>query len=227
MATGDTAYREGDRLYTPRVGFCTVERIADGELYVRLGDGGLKRLDAAGQYMICNRPSLFQMSPPKPRPYAAFGEALFSAFLDGDVERARELVEATLLPLLQDKKAATSGEYPFDLLARAKNPGTGNCHLYVVLLLSSARGSTRGRRLQGESDLPCVYVGQSCIPVEERFEQHLGGYKSSYIVREYGFALLPRLFEPYHSMTRWMAEEAESALAKALHLIGCTVFGGH
>src|SRR5919106_6801178 len=46
-------------------------------------------------------------------------------------------------------------------------------------------------------DKPCVYVGQTARSPEERFQQHLAGYKAARKVRKYGVRLRPRLAMNY------------------------------
>jgi heme-degrading monooxygenase HmoA len=38
---------------------------------------------------------------------------------------------------------------------------------------------------------PCVCVGMTGLPVDERFENHKNGYKSPWVVRKYGVRLMP------------------------------------
>jgi len=73
-----------------------------------------------------------------------------------------------------------------------------------------------------------VYVGQSYLSPEERFENHLAGYRASRIVTKYGGKLRPDLYghlPRYHS--REQAEQAERELAQNLRARGWTVYGGH
>jgi hypothetical protein len=75
---------------------------------------------------------------------------------------------------------------------------------------------------------PAVYVGQSAIPPEERFRQHLDGYKSSKHVRRYGRRLRPRLYRAQNPLpNRTAALEKEKELALRLRKRGYTVYGGH
>ena len=77
-------------------------------------------------------------------------------------------------------------------------------------------------------DKPVVYVGQSAVPPEVRFQQHLDGYKSSRYVRRYGVRLPPRLYRTHNPLpSRVAAFEREKELARRLRKRGCTVFGGH
>ncbi len=74
---------------------------------------------------------------------------------------------------------------------------------------------------------PCVYVGMTGLPPEERLENHLAGYKSSPFVRYYGRRLLPELFTYLNPMPFAVAQEMERDLAEDLRRQGYTVTGGH
>lgn len=94
-------------------------------------------------------------------------------------------------------------------------------HVYVIQL-SDEVGARRN------PDLPCVYVGQSACTPEERFRQHLAGYRASRFVRRYGLFLRPRLYRRYNPMpTRQESEAMEAWLRETLERRGYTVFGGH
>ena len=91
--------------------------------------------------------------------------------------------------------------------------------VYVVEL-SKAGGSGYG--------LPSVYVGQSYLSAEERFQQHLDGYRASRFVRKHGVQLRPDLYEMLPAVaTVPESEELERAVADILRDCGYTVFGGH
>ncbi len=74
-----------------------------------------------------------------------------------------------------------------------------------------------------------VYVGETGLPVEERFEKHRIGYKSSKHVRKASNPMLrPDLYE--HLPTYLTSKEsrvAEAKLAAKLRKQGYTVRGGH
>lgn len=74
-----------------------------------------------------------------------------------------------------------------------------------------------------------IYVGETGLPVEERFEKHKIGYKSSRHVRKAQNPMLrPDLYEqlPKYS-TVIESRKAERQLAEALRNNGYTVYGGH
>jgi len=76
-------------------------------------------------------------------------------------------------------------------------------------------------------DKPCVYVGSTAHTPEERFAQHLAGYKANRYARRYGVALRPRLYRNYQSFeTRALAEKAEGRLAERLRKRGYGVWYG-
>lgn len=74
---------------------------------------------------------------------------------------------------------------------------------------------------------PCVYVGSSALTPEERFRQHLAGYKANRYVRQYGVKLRPRLYQSWqHYETRTQAEHAEEQRALSLCKRGYAVWYG-
>jgi predicted GIY-YIG superfamily endonuclease len=74
---------------------------------------------------------------------------------------------------------------------------------------------------------PCVYVGMTGIPVNQRFENHMKGHKSARIVRKYGVRLMPELYEHFNPMPFEAAVQMELELAEDLRAAGYTVTGGH
>ena len=102
-------------------------------------------------------------------------------------------------------------------------------HVYVVLLkpavirLRAVRLANPGRDLKK----PCVYVGLTGLPPEERFANHLQGIKSSSFVQRYGVQLLPELYAHLNPMPYEAAVQMELDLAEDLRRMGYTVTGGH
>lgn len=76
-------------------------------------------------------------------------------------------------------------------------------------------------------DTPCVYVGMTGLPIGERFQNHLRGYKAARVVTRYGRRLRPDLYHGLNPMTYAQALEAEAKVAAALRGQGFIVFGGH
>ena len=102
---------------------------------------------------------------------------------------------------------------------RATTCGARGAHhaLYVVLL--------RDRRSAGRWGL---YVGETSLDPDFRFDQHKTGYKASRYVNRFGLRLLPVLFEHFNPLRRWEAVELEPALAEAFRQAGVSwVEGGH
>jgi predicted GIY-YIG superfamily endonuclease len=82
---------------------------------------------------------------------------------------------------------------------------------------------------ESDQNLPAVYVGITGRTVEERFQQHKDGYKSSRDVKDRGVRLLPDLFpRPTGGFEiRREAEEMEREWAETLRSRGYAVYGGH
>lgn len=73
----------------------------------------------------------------------------------------------------------------------------------------------------------CVYVGSTAHTPEERFRQHLAGYKANKYAKRYGVRLKPRLYSKYLDLeTRALAEQEEVKLAERLRKRGYAVWRG-
>ncbi len=72
---------------------------------------------------------------------------------------------------------------------------------------------------------PCVYVGMTGLPVNERFENHKNGYKSAWVVKKYGLRLMPELYEHLNPMPFEAAAQMEIELAEDLRTEGYTAQG--
>lgn len=74
-----------------------------------------------------------------------------------------------------------------------------------------------------------VYVGETGLPVEERFEKHKIGYKHSRHVKNAKDPMLrPDLYEHLPAyITVEESRRAEKKLAQELKKQGFTVYGGH
>ena len=102
---------------------------------------------------------------------------------------------------------------------RATTAGAKGAHhaLYVVLLQDSRRAGRWG-----------LYVGETSVDPDVRFDQHKTGHKASRHVNRFGVLLLPQLFEHFNPLRRWEAVELEPALAEAFRYAGVPwVEGGH
>jgi predicted GIY-YIG superfamily endonuclease len=73
---------------------------------------------------------------------------------------------------------------------------------------------------------PCVYVGMTGLPVEQRFENHKNGYKSAWTVKKHGIRLMPELYEHLNPMPFETAAQMEKDLSEDLRAEGYTVTGG-
>lgn len=71
---------------------------------------------------------------------------------------------------------------------------------------------------------PCVYVGMTGISPEERFEQHMSGYRASRYVKKYGIRLRPRLFKSHNPMSYDEALAMEVEKARRLRNRGYAVW---
>jgi hypothetical protein len=89
--------------------------------------------------------------------------------------------------------------------------------LYVVLLKDSRSIGRWG-----------LYVGETSLDPDLRFDQHKTGYKASRYVNRFGVRLLPALFGHFNPLRRWEAVELEPVLAEAFRDAGVPwVEGGH
>ena len=102
-------------------------------------------------------------------------------------------------------------------------------NVYVILLKPDAARHSKVLQQNPKRDRsrPCVYVGMTGLTVDQRFLNHKNGYKSSWVVKRYGYRLLPELYEHLNPMPYEAAVEMEKDLAEDLRDQGYTVTGGH
>ena len=101
------------------------------------------------------------------------------------------------------------------------------CCVYVIRLDSAVwekSGAFRRESPGRDPRKPCVYVGKSGLPPEQRLKNHKDGQKAGRFVERYGLALLPRLYERIPLMTHEDALVMEKMLAKRLRRRGCAVW---
>ena len=100
--------------------------------------------------------------------------------------------------------------------------------VYVIRLKPEAAERRSVQRLNPKRNptKPCVYVGMTGLRVEERFENHKHGYKSSWVVHKYWVALMPELYAHLNPMPFDAAVQMEMDLAADLRAQGYTVTGG-
>jgi len=102
-------------------------------------------------------------------------------------------------------------------------------YVYVIGLDKKVLNSKKFRKrnpnyVEGK---PCVYVGQSWHPPEQRFEKHRCDYKANSFARDFGRYLQPRLFKGTNPLrTREEAIAEEEALALRLQKRGYGVWWG-
>ena len=103
-------------------------------------------------------------------------------------------------------------------------------HNVYVVLLDTAAGRLRAVRAENpnrDPKKPCVYVGMTGLPPEERFANHKAGTKAASLVKRFGLRLLPELYEHLNPMPFEAAARMEVDLAEDLRRAGYTVTGGH
>jgi len=112
---------------------------------------------------------------------------------------------------------------------RAKLQPADHHSVYVVLLDSAVGKIRKVRAANPDHDRkqPCVYVGMTGLPPEERFANHKAGIKDAWVVKRYGIRLLPELYQHLNPMPFAAATQMEVDLAEDLRRAGYTVTGGH
>jgi hypothetical protein len=100
--------------------------------------------------------------------------------------------------------------------------------VYVIELDDSVLGEPKFAAANPSHDpnLPCVYVGQTGLTAEQRFENHRSGHKSNKYARKYCVRLLPHLFEHLPAMTWQDSKAMEQQLAEDLRDQGYAVWWG-
>ena len=103
------------------------------------------------------------------------------------------------------------------LQAETRGQAKARHGVYVVLLQALGR-----REMWG------LYVGQTSLDPDLRFDQHKNGYKASRAAKRFGIRLLPELTNHLNPLQGWEALDLEAALADALRAAGIVwVEGGH
>jgi hypothetical protein len=88
-----------------------------------------------------------------------------------------------------------------------------------VVLLDPAVGKLRKVRAENPGrnpKKPCVYVGMTGLPPEERFANHKAGIKAVSVVKRYRVRLLPDLYAHLNPMPYEAAAQMEMDLAEDL-----------
>ena len=109
-----------------------------------------------------------------------------------------------------------------------RTPGKAHYSVYVIELDARVWNHARFRQANPDCDLtrPCVYVGMTGLPVQERFANHLRGYKSNAFVAKYAVRLLPGLYRRLNPMRYELARLTEVTLAVRLRERGYAVWQG-
>ena len=99
-------------------------------------------------------------------------------------------------------------------------------NVYVVELDDEVWNVVRFRRRNPDyvEGKPMVYVGSTGLSVEDRFANHLRGYRSNVFVFRYGKRLLPDLFAHLNPRPYETAVEMERDLAEDLRQQGYAVW---
>lgn len=98
--------------------------------------------------------------------------------------------------------------------------------MYVIELDARVWNHARFRRANAGHDLtrPCVYVGMTGLPIEQRFANHRRGHRGNSYVTRYGVRLLPRLYQRLNPMRYALARLTEVTLAQRLRAEGYAVW---
>ncbi len=101
--------------------------------------------------------------------------------------------------------------------------------VYVVELDKAVGEIARVRRINPEADpdLEYLYVGQTGLDPQERFERHMRGHQASPDVRRFGLHLNMNFLRRANPMTELEALREENSLALHLRSRGHNVVGGH
>jgi len=102
--------------------------------------------------------------------------------------------------------------------------------VYIIRLQPEVGESSGAKKQNPKRDpgKPCLYVGQTGLSHQERFDVHrAGGQYSSKWVHDYGVELIASLNPEPGLMTELDALRAERRAAHALRKDGYTVLGGH
>lgn len=90
----------------------------------------------------------------------------------------------------------------------------------AVLQIKRFREANPGYR----EGMPCVYVGMTCRTPEERFRQHISGYKAARFAHRFGIRLKPRQYRAFNPMTAAEAKYMEVEKARRLRNRGYGVW---
>jgi hypothetical protein len=123
----------------------------------------------------------------------------------------------------EDGQEVAAGAFRERLLTTADRPAF---RIYVVRLSNEVLQVKRFRDANPgyKPGKPCFYVGMTGRTPDERFAQHLDGYKSCALVRKYGQHLARKKFEGIPLLCHADAVRMEVSHAEALRAQGCAVW---
>ena len=99
-------------------------------------------------------------------------------------------------------------------------------NLYVIRLDDAVlqKRKFRERNPDYQPGKPCVYVGQTALDPDVRFQRHKEGHQASRIAKRYGKYLMRKRYEHLNPVPAAEAEDREEALAAALQRKGYGVW---
>lgn len=117
-------------------------------------------------------------------------------------------------------------------MSEKKNSGlrpyeSSHCTVYVLELDSAVANEPAfsAANPHWTPGMPCLYVGMTSLPIEERYRQHLSGSKnSSRMVRRYGIGLRPDLTPVMKPVRKTLALQKEKRIARRWRLSGFAVW---
>ncbi len=104
-----------------------------------------------------------------------------------------------------------------------------NRSVYVIELDDTVSELAKVQRLNLDADpsLQCLYVGQTGLEPQQRFERHMRGHQASPYVKRFGLNLNMAFLRRPNPMTELASLREENSLAQHLRSRGHTVVGGH
>jgi hypothetical protein len=101
----------------------------------------------------------------------------------------------------------------------------------TIAIAEEFEGDGEGKRrvyavLLNVKSTPGIYIGQTWLPIDERFDQHKRGYKASRHVEHYGVVPLYLVGPQLEGMSHADADRIEYELYAALKKAGIPAYGG-
>lgn len=93
--------------------------------------------------------------------------------------------------------------------------------IYVFQLGHTAANDTAFEHSMRDPRKPCLYVGSTAKSIEERYDEHVSGKRTSRAARKHGVGpLRPDLAAGKYAYSREKAQEIEARVAEALRREG-------